>query len=130
MFLGEQRLRLTLIGVGLIVLAAYLTSGSTFAPPPRGTVEIEFGMYPTLFEGLPVEIDGREVGRLRTEDRASRSRFEVAEGLHRVRVVHPRFETLPARVDVKAARPVVLVLDLVQPSGAGRPPRTIVSFRD
>jgi hypothetical protein len=111
MYLNAIRIRAALMIAGVLTTVLYFVCGGRFGPQP--VVQIEFGMYPDVFQGMTVEIDGQPVGHLRPLGAAHRNGFIVKEGHHTVRVVHPLYASIVREVDVKAdGRPVLLILDL------------------
>ena len=109
------RNRAAAVAAAVLVLVVCLGVGGKLASRP--SVQIEFGAYPEVFQGMTVEIDGKPAGTLRAMGSANRTGFEVTAGRHTVRVVHPLYASIIRSVDVSAGRPVVLVLDL-QPTGS------------
>jgi hypothetical protein len=80
---------------------------------PQPVVQIEFGAYPEVFQGMTVEIDGKPTGTLKPLGAAHRTAFTVKPGPHTIRVIHPLYVSIERRVDVRAnGGPVVLTLDL------------------
>ena len=111
MQLNALHMRFGLIGAGVIVLAIYLLSGRTLGQPE--VVQLDFGMYPEVFEGAGVEIDGKVVGKLEGTGEIMRAGFKVSRGKHVVRVLHPKYESERMEVDVsKPGQKVRLMLDL------------------
>ncbi len=111
MVFDAMRIRAALMISGVLVVAMYFAFGGRFGPQP--VVQIEFGMYPEVFEGLTVEIDGKPAGTLRPFGAAHRTGFTVKEGRRTIRVVHPKYASVDRTVDVRAdGRPVLLILDL------------------
>jgi len=101
------------ISAGVLLLGAYLVFGGTFDSPRM--ISLDFGMEPDLLEGCDVEIDGTVVGKLVRHDQSTRMAFEVTRGAHVVRVLHPNFDSLPARVTVRrSGEKARLIVDLTQ----------------
>ena len=96
-------------GLVLMGIMALMTNG-TFLGGDRSVIQIEFGMYPEEFEGLEVVIDDRSAGKLQYFGRATRTGFEVEHGRHKVEVVHPEFESVPATVAAGPQNSTVLLL--------------------
>jgi hypothetical protein len=118
MYLNAIRIRAALMIAGVLTMMMYFALGGRLGPQP--VVQIEFGAYPEVFQGMTVEIDGKPVGILRPFGAANRTGFVVKQGRHTVRVVHPLYTSVERSVDVEAnGRPVVLILDL-QPALNGR----------
>ena len=111
MYLNAIRIRAALMLAGVLAAILYFAMGGRLGP--QAVVQIEFGMYPEVFQGMTVEIDGKPVGHLRPLGSASRNGFVVKEGHHTVRVTHPLYASIVRQVDVRAdGRPVLLILDL------------------
>ena len=123
MRLDAFKIRLGLMGVGAIALAIYLMAGGRFGPGNRGTLQIEYGIDPDLFEGMPVVIDGRPAGELKSIGAATRAAFAIEEGPHEVRVLSKDFPCRSRIVHIESGRNVMLVLDFggsVSSDGAPR----------
>jgi hypothetical protein len=106
-----RRIRAALMVAGVLVTALYFAFGGKLGPQP--VVQIEFGMYPEVFNGLTVEIDGKPAGKLQMMGAANRTGFIVKEGTHTIRVLHPMYASVERSVDVRAnGRPMLLILDL------------------
>lgn len=113
MFLNALHIRLGLMVVGALLLGVFLAFGGRLGPRP--VIQVEYGMYPEVFQGMTVEIDGQRAGTLHPFGAANRTGFVVKEGRHSVRVVHPAYASVARDVDVRAdGRPVLLILDLQQ----------------
>jgi hypothetical protein len=125
----RNRVTAALVILGVVSILGFVVFGGRFAPRPE--VQIEFGSYPEVFQGMSVEIDGKPSGILQPSGSAHRTGFTVTEGPHTIRVVHPLYVSLERRVDVPAGgKPVLLVLDLqptVDPRGQRR---TAIGFQD
>jgi hypothetical protein len=79
----------------------------------RPRISIEFGMYPEMFEGLDVQIDGRVVGQLKKTGQHTRCSFPADPGLHEIYVDHPEIECVPARAELQGpGHKVRFLLDL------------------
>jgi hypothetical protein len=76
-----------------------------------------------------VEIDGRPAGPLKAFGSASRCGFVVSEGLHEVRLVHPRIASLPEKVQVYRGSPVLLMLEVTEDGDGFGQPRAELAFR-
>ena len=106
-----MRIRLALMGSGIIVLAFYLIAGGPIAS--KSVIRLEFGMYPEEFEGLEVTIDGESVGHLQRFGAAFRTGFQVEDGQHIVEVISPDLPCEPLRVTSgRGGRHVLLVMDV------------------
>jgi hypothetical protein len=101
---------LGLIGAGVVTMAVFLMMGGSFTPT-KGAIQIDFSMDDENFAGLEVEIDGEVAGELKYFGAMTRSGFEVEEGEHEVRVLHPEYRCEPARVEVAVGEGVLLLLD-------------------
>ena len=113
MFLNSLHLRFGLLAAGAVLLAIFLLAGGSLGSPE--IIQLDFSMYPEVFEGCDVEIDGRVVGRLERYGQAMRSGFEVNEGQHVVRVLHDEFGSQPIEVDITSTgQKVRLMLDIFQ----------------
>jgi hypothetical protein len=111
MHLNAIRIRAALLIAGALTAVMFFALGGHLGPRP--VVQIEFGSYPEVFQGMTVEIDGKPAGTLKPSGAAHRSEFTVKPGRHTIRVVHPLYVSIERRVDVRAGgSPVVLVLDL------------------
>lgn len=122
-------LRTLLPAVGIAALILHLMKTGHLAPPTKGTIQIEYGAYSRDFEGLQVEIDGRNAGVLKAFGSASRCGFLVNEGLHVVRLVHPKMDSEPEKVQVYAGSPVLLMLQVNETGGYGGGPRAELAFQ-
>lgn len=110
MRLDAMRIRAALMLMGVVGLMVYLIAGGPLRPKP--VVTVEFGMYPDVFQGLTVEIDGQPAGTLKPFGAATRTGFEVKEGRHSIRVVHPKYASVPRQVTVTPGQPVLLIMDM------------------
>ena len=111
MFLNIFHVRAVLFLAGILVLIGYIAAGSSFGS--KSTIIIEFGMYPEEFEGLDIEIDGTVVGKLQKFGQATRTSFQVKDGKHAVRVLHPEYQSITENVTTGAGgRHVMLILDI------------------
>ena len=97
--MNSWRIRLGIIGAGVVLLLFYLFMGGELIPGSKPGILIEFGADPGEFEGLQAEIDGKVVGELKRYGQATRSGFTVSKGEHMVRVIHPRLECEPLKVE-------------------------------
>lgn len=113
MYLSVWRMRIAAIAVGFLLFGWMVASGAMPGLFGRGSIQIEYGLYPEIFEGLTVEIDGEDVGTLRRFGQARRTGFEVAAGSHEIRVLHPEMPSQSRTVEVEAGgMPSLLILDL------------------
>jgi hypothetical protein len=110
MRLDAMRIRAALMLMGVVSLVVYLIAGGPLKP--KSVVTVEFGMYPDVFQGLTVEIDGEPAGTLQPFGAATRTGFEVKEGKHSIRVVHPRYSSVPRQVTATPGQPVLLIMDM------------------
>jgi hypothetical protein len=109
----------------LVLLVALL--GASACGGPQQWISIEFGLYPEEFEGLPVLIDGEQVGTLDVTGRATRIAFPVEMGEHEVRIEHPELPCRPAVVNVRLkGEKIRLMADLADFHEDGRIVPTIV----
>ena len=118
MVLNAMRIRAALMIAGVLTTVMFFALGGHLGPQP--VVQIEFGAYPEVFQGMTVEIDGKPAGILRPLGAAHRTGFIVKQGRHTIRIVHPLYVSAERSVDVETSeRPVLLILDL-QPMQNGR----------
>ena len=111
MHLNLMHLRIASMVGGVILIGFFLISGGSFGG--ETIVQLDFSMYPELFEGAEVEIDGKIVGELKTYGQANRSGFEVSKGEHTIRIVHPEIDCMPAKVVLdKPGQKVRFMLDI------------------
>lgn len=130
MKLDSLRIRLGLMGAGIVTILFFIAMGGRLGPPTTGSIVIEYGMYPRDFEGLSVEIDGEVAGVLKPFGGATKTGFAVREGDHEVRVLHPRFRSESRHLEVVAGRPALLILDIgdrVGKDGTSEPVLTFTS---
>lgn len=103
------RVWLGLIGAGAVTMAVFFMMGGALSPT-TGAIQIDFSIDEKGFAGLEVEIDGEAAGRLKPFGALMRSGFEVEEGAHTVRVLHPEYRCEPSQVEVVAGQRVLLLL--------------------
>lgn len=129
MYLNAIRIRAALMVGGVLTMVMFFAFGGRFGPQP--VVQIEFGAYPEVFQGMAVEIDGKPAGILRPLGALNRTGFIVKQGHHTIRIVHPLYVSAERTVDVEAnGRPVLLILDL-QPALNGRgKTQTAIAFQN
>jgi len=114
MQLNLARLRLGAAVAGLLLVGIYLMGGGSLTPGSKSAIQIEFGMYPEVFEGCDVVIDSQVVGTLRRVGGAFRNGFPVKDGDHTVELRSTRFGSRPSRVTTGAgASHVLLIADIV-----------------
>lgn len=101
-----------LMGAGAVTMALFLMMGGSMFPGDKGIVQIEFGIYPEELEGCEVEVDGEIVGKLQYFGAATRTGYELEEGDHMVRVIHPEFRMEPYRVEVTSGQTHLFLLDI------------------
>lgn len=103
------RWRASLLVVGSILAVAWwMIAGGN-----QSIVMIEFGMYPELFQGAEVVIDGEVAGRLTPLGAATRTGFKVDEGDHEVSLRHPKYPSAPTTVTSGfGGRHVMLIADV------------------
>ena len=124
MKLNSARIRLSLMGAGLLTLCLYLLAGGRLGPGDLGVIAIEYGTWPEAFEGLQVAIDGEAAGVLKPFGASTRTGFAVKEGRHLVRVNSDRFSCRWRIVRVESGHTIVLVLDVggtTHRDGSGKP---------
>jgi len=124
MKLDSMRIRLALMGVGLVAALVIMGATGKLGGKPKGVIAIEFGAYPDEFAGLEVEIDGQVVGKLRMVGAQTRNGFAVGPGTRQVRVIGPRWNSTPRPVEVQADRTMMFVLNVgegMRASGATGP---------
>ena len=112
MFLNALHIRFAAIGAGVVVLGLFLLMGGSLGNPE--IVQLDFGMYPELLEGCRVEIDGRVVGTLERTGQSTRAGFEVDEGRHVIRVLHPEMGSEEIEVQLAKGEKARLLLDVVE----------------
>lgn len=122
MFLNAFRIRLALMGAGILSAILYAAMGGRFGPSNAGVIQIEYGVYPEAFQGLQVAIDGQPAGELKPFGAATRTGFEVEEGRHEVRIISSRFTSRPRSVNVESGHTVMLVLDIGDTAAGGSKP--------
>ena len=97
--MNALHMRFAAIAGGILLLGFFILSGGSLGSPE--VIQIDFGMYPEVFEGAEVEIDGKVVGTLERTGQATRAGFKVEEGKHVVRVLHEH-ESAPVAVTLRA----------------------------
>jgi hypothetical protein len=112
MFLNALHMRIAAIAGGVILLGVFFLFGGSFGSPE--VIQLDFGMYPEVFEGAEVEIDGRVVGTLERTGQATRAGFKVKQGKHVVRVLHAKFESEDMQIEVRKGEKVRVMLDMVE----------------
>jgi hypothetical protein len=128
-YLNALHIRLSLMALGIVSLITFLALGGRLGPGNKGVIQIDYGIEPRSFAGLEVEIDGQTAGTLRPFGNASRTGFEVAKGMHQVRVRHPEFACEPRRVEVEPGRNVLLILDVGEGADAKGSMRSVLELR-
>ncbi len=111
MFLNALHIRFALIGSSVVLVVVYLMFGGSLGSPE--IVQIDFGMYPDLFEGCEVEIDGKIVGKLEGTGQVTRSGFKVEQGRHVIRVLHDEVGSQEIVVEVAKGEKVRVMLEMV-----------------
>lgn len=129
MQLNAFRIRLALMGGGLIMFLIYIAMGGQIGPGRNGTIQIEYGAYPERFTGLDVEIDGKVAGALKPFGSATRTGFLVAEGEHRVRVIDPSMPSQSRDVHVTSGQGVLLILDVVDAYARDGTAKPMIGFQ-
>jgi hypothetical protein len=130
MFLNAFRIRLALMGAGILTLCVYLAMGGRLGPPRHGAITIEYGMYPDEFQGLAVEIDGVVAGTLKPFGSATRTAFEVKPGEHAIRVLHPQLGSQTRTLKVDAGEGELLILDFRDQVGTPGATTMAVGFQN
>jgi len=128
MYLNAFRIRVALIGAGILTTIIYLAMGGRFGPGSKGAIQIEYGMYPDEFQGAEVLIDGQVAGTLKPFGSATRTGFEVTQGEHVVRIRHPRIASSERRVEIKAGSGVLLILNIGSEMSATGGDRPTITF--
>ncbi len=128
MYLNAFRIRVALIGAGIVTTLIYLAMGGRFGPGNKGAIQIEYGMYPDEFQGAEVVIDGAVAGMLKPFGSATRTGFEVEQGEHVVTIRHPRFDSRERRVEIKPGRGVLLILNIGSDLSASGQERPTITF--
>lgn len=127
MFLNSWRIRIGMLGAGILLAAAWCLWGGSFVPGSECKVLVEFGSDPDTFAGMEVESDGHVLGRLEQVGQATRTAFPVACGTHQVSVRHPQFDSRP--IEVAANTPGLSTMLLLEhaemPGPGGRPALTL-----
>jgi|GEM_PF-1457600 len=110
MFLNMMRVRVGLAVTGILLVGMYFLGGGFGSG--KSVIQIEFGMWPTELEGVQVSIDDEVVGTLKRFGNSFRTGFEVDDGKHTVKLLHPEIPCKPARVTSGAGgRTVLLIAD-------------------
>lgn len=112
MYLNAFRIRLSLMGAGLLVIGIFLLMGGSLGLDRQTAIIIHFGIEPDEFAGCEVLIDNILVGTLQPVGRTYQNGFKVPAGEHVVELIHPEFRCLPTRVTtVKGASGAHLRVD-------------------
>jgi hypothetical protein len=121
MQLNALHMRFGAIAAGiLLMIGLAVCHGSPFGAPDA-MVSIEFGADPDALAGLPVEIDGKLVGKLERIGQATRNAFPVEEGKHRVRLVAANLRCEPVEVNVKKGLKAYLIVEYDESSAIDKP---------
>ena len=112
MAMNALHMRFAAIAGGILLLGFFILSGGSLGSPE--VIQIDFGMYPEVFEGAEVEIDGKVVGTLERTAQATRTGFKVKEGKHVVRVLHAELGSQEMRVEVWKGEKVRVMLEMVE----------------
>ena len=123
LFLNAFRIRIALMAIGAIATIFYLLAGGRLGHGNRGTLQIEFGLYPEKFEGMQLTVDGKPAGVLESHGAATRSAFSIVEGRHEIALVSSEFGCLPRIVDIESGRTMMLVVDVGSASYLGARPQ-------
>jgi hypothetical protein len=129
MFLNAFRMRLALLGAGVLVMLLWLALGGSFSGPGP-IIFIEFGGYPDDFLGCEVMIDDQPAGRLTKMGSAFRTGFAVDEGAHEVWIHHPEIPCKPITVHLeRGAHPnIQLFPDFTTMQLDGGQSETVITF--
>lgn len=112
MFPNLMNMRIGAIIVGVILTIVLAASGAIPGFHKKGAIQIDWTVDRQMLAGLEVEIDGEIAGTLTRHGKLCRTGFQVKEGRHEVRLVHPEIGSKTKRVDVEAGGlPVVLIVD-------------------
>lgn len=112
MAMNALHMRFAAIAGGILLLGFFFLFGGSLGSPQ--VIQIDFSMYPDVFEGAEVEIDGKVVGTLERSGQTLRAGFKVREGKHVVRVLHAELGSQEMRVDVRKGEKVRMMLDMVE----------------
>lgn len=129
MVLNAFRIRLALIGAGILSMGIYLAMGGHFGPGHKGAIRIIYGANPDLFQGLRVEIDGEVAGVLKPFGSNTTTGFEVSEGDHIVRVLHPTMKSKSRTVHIDGGGGATLILDVLDTYTRGAGGQTVIGFQ-
>jgi len=111
MQLNALHMRFGAIAGGIIVAAIFFLSGGSLGG--ERIIQLDFSLYPDVFEGCEVEIDGKVVGTLERIGQATRNGFKVRKGKHTVRVLHAELDSQAAEVALeRPGEKARLMLDL------------------
>jgi len=112
MQLNALHMRFGAIAAGVILTGIFFLSGGSLGGDR--IIQLDFGLYPEVFEGCQVEIDGKVVGTLERVGQATRNGFKVRRGKHTVRVLHPELESRPAEIALeRPGEKARILLDIV-----------------
>ena len=104
--------------------------GPMTLPESKTRITIEFGMYPEVFEGSDVSVDGKIVGKLEMTGQVTRRSFPVTKGTHAVCIENPRFDCEPTRVTLELeGQRVQLLADLEERSSDEGVLRQVIVLR-
>jgi hypothetical protein len=96
-------------GALLLIVAVYWGGTAIFGV--ETAISIEWGIDQDL-AGSPVEVDGKDAGKLEKYGQATRTGFPVSPGKHTVRVVTDAFDCPPREVEVKRGERLHLILEI------------------
>jgi len=108
----------------------YFIAAGRYAPGADGTIQIEYGMYASEFEGLDVEIDGQVAGKLKPFASSTRAGFAVKEGQHTVRLLTPNMPSRAEKVQVYIASSVLLLLEVQERVGEDGSRGVVLTFEE
>jgi hypothetical protein len=130
MYLNAFRIRLSLIGAGVLVMLVYLIAGGSLNPHSKAVILIDYTMYADDFDGREVLIDGEIAGTLRRFGGAFKTGFEVETGDHSVQIIHPAYRCPAKRVTTgPGGWTVHLIPDFASTRGPDGESETIIVFQ-
>jgi len=127
-FLNAFRIRLALMGAGILTLVIYLAMGGRLGPSKDGVVMIEFGMYPDEFTGAVVQVDGQPLGELKPISAQYRNAFRIKPGVHELGLETRRAMKGRYPFEIKTGQTVMLILNFGETVGGGGKLEPVVTF--
>jgi len=123
------RWRLALMGSGFL-LAIFMWTSGLFES--KKAIVIDYGILGEDALGAEVFIDDELAGRLEALMPANRTGFQVSEGAHVVRIVHPDYGSAPIRVETQSSQTSVYlrvdVIDVYDETTGEVEPRLILNL--